>query len=68
MSAKLSAKMSVKRQTTISKNPSSNNQICSLDLIMIDKELNEVTMRMEQLLQQREEILSKNSEKCSYIC
>jgi hypothetical protein len=58
----------VKRQTTVVKSPISNNQIHSLDLIMIDKELNEMTTRFEQLIQRREEILSKNSGKCSYIC
>ena len=59
---------SSKRQATAAKNPSTNNRIHSLDLIMLDKELDELTDRLDYLLQKREELVSKNSEKCSYIC
>lgn len=57
-----------KRQTTLFKNPNANNQVSSLELIMIEKELNEIVDRFDDLIQKRDEILSKTKGKCSYIC
>jgi len=64
----MSATPNLKRQTTSAKNPKTNDRIASIELIMLEKELGELTLKIEELMQRKEEILSKNNTKCSYIC
>ncbi len=58
-----------KRQVTFLKNPKSNNQIASIELIMIEKEMREIEKRYEELMDMKDEILERaDTETRSYFC
>ena len=61
---------SLKKQTTLSNNPSLNHGICSVNLIMIEKEIIETEERLLALFEKREQLREEAKRQTSpgYVC